>query len=180
MSDNTTDPAGTERPRPCAPDELQAPGLWRRMACWLYEGVLLFGVVVAAGLVFSIATQMRHALMYREALIAFLFLVIGAYFVWCWTRGETLAMRTWRIRVVDRHGRRLHWGRAALRYVFSLIWLLPPLAAFGSHQVALGPLMILLVGWVAVWALLSRFHPQRQFWHDAWAGTRLVPAPPRG
>ena len=24
---------------------LQAPGLWRRMACWLYEGMLLFGVV---------------------------------------------------------------------------------------------------------------------------------------
>jgi hypothetical protein len=21
---------------------------------------------------------------------------------------------------------------------------------------------------------LARFHPQRQFWHDAWAGTRLV------
>ena len=28
--------------------------------------------------------------------------------------------------------------------------------------------------WVAIWALLSRFHPDRQFWHDAWAGTRLV------
>jgi hypothetical protein len=24
--------------------------------------------------------------------------------------------------------------------------------------------------------LLSRLHPQRQFWHDAWAGTRLVDA----
>jgi hypothetical protein len=30
--------------------------------------------------------------------------------------------------------------------------------------------------WVLIWALLSRFHPQRQFWHDAWAGTRLVSA----
>jgi hypothetical protein len=28
-----------------------------------------------------------------------------------------------------------------------------------------------------VWAVLSRFHPQRQFWHDALAGTRLVDAP---
>jgi hypothetical protein len=26
--------------------------------------------------------------------------------------------------------------------------------------------------------LLSRFHPQRQFWHDALAGTRLVPSMP--
>ena len=27
-------------------------------------------------------------------------------------------------------------------------------------------------------ALLARFHPQRQFWHDAWAGTRLVTSKP--
>ncbi|MNT72663.1 hypothetical protein D3C72_2112890 [compost metagenome] len=31
-----------------------------------------------------------------------------------------------------------------------------------------------MLGWIAVWALLSRFHPQRQFLHDVLAGTRLV------
>ena len=34
------------------------------------------------------------------------------------------------------------------------------------------------VGWIAVWALLSRIHPKRQFWHDALAGTCLVSASP--
>jgi hypothetical protein len=29
-------------------------------------------------------------------------------------------------------------------------------------------------GWIVFWALLSRLHPQRQFWHDVLAGTRLV------
>jgi len=33
---------------------------------------------------------------------------------------------------------------------------------------------VLMLGWVAIWAVLSRFHPQRQFWHDALAGTRLI------
>ena len=33
-------------------------------------------------------------------------------------------------------------------------------------------------GWVAVWAILSRFHPRQQFWHDALAGTRLVSSEP--
>jgi hypothetical protein len=33
---------------------------------------------------------------------------------------------------------------------------------------------VLVLGWVAVWAILARFHPQQQFWHDAWAGTQLV------
>jgi hypothetical protein len=37
---------------------------------------------------------------------------------------------------------------------------------------------MVVFGWVAVWALLSRLHPQRQFWHDALAGTRLVSAGP--
>ena len=149
------------------------------MAAWLYEGVLMFGVVVPAGLVFSVATQMRHALAFREGLIAFLFLVLAGYFAWFWTRGgQTLAMKTWHIRVVDRHGRRLTWGRALVRYVFCYIWLLPPLAAFGSRQVAVAPLLALVAGWVAFWAVLSRLHPQRQFWHDVLAGTRLVHAPP--
>ena len=37
---------------------------------------------------------------------------------------------------------------------------------------------IVFMGWVAIYALLSRFHPQRQFWHDAFAGTRLVSSEP--
>jgi len=148
------------------------------MASWLYEGVLLFGIVMLVGLAFSVATDMRHALVYRSGLILVLFLSLAGYFLWCWTRGgQTLAMKTWRIRVVDRHGRGLTVGRAFLRYVFSYIWLLPPLAAFQTHRVTLGALFVAFIAWVAVWAILSRFHPQRQFLHDALAGTRLVDAP---
>jgi len=33
---------------------------------------------------------------------------------------------------------------------------------------------VLTVGWVAVWAALALFHPEKQFWHDAIAGTRLI------
>ena len=51
-----------------------------------------------------------------------------------------------------------------------------PLAAYTSGRFDLPQLGVIAAGWVAVWALLSRFHPQRQFWHDAWAGTRLVDA----
>jgi uncharacterized RDD family membrane protein YckC len=156
---------------------LQAPPLLRRMAAWLYEGVLLFGVVVLAGLAFSIATQMRHALDHRQGLIVALAIAIGVYCVAFWVRGQTLAMKTWHIRVVDRYGRRLRPGRAVLRYVFCYIWLLPPLAAFGTRQVATGPLLVIVAGWVTFWALLSRLHPERQFWHDVLAGTRLVDDP---
>ena len=80
------------------------PSLPRRMACWLYEGMLLFGVVFIAGYLFSALSQTRHALDNRPGLQAFLFLVLGIYFTWFWHRGQTLAMKTWHIRVVDRQG----------------------------------------------------------------------------
>jgi uncharacterized RDD family membrane protein YckC len=148
------------------------------MACWLYEGMLVFGVVVAAGLVFSVATDMRHGLQHRYGLIAFLFVVLGMYFTVLWSKGQTLAMQTWKIRIVDRFGRPLTRPRAFVRYVFCYIWLLPPLAAFSTSRVSVGAVSLLLLSWVAFWALLSRFNRERQFLHDVWAGTRLLPATP--
>ena len=32
--------------------------------------------------------------------------------------------------------------------------------------------------WIGLWAWLSRFHPDRQFWHDQWSGTRLIDVRP--
>ena len=76
------------------PGDDAAPGLWRRMACFIYEGVLLFGVVMIAGYLFSTLTQQRNALNGRHGLQAFLFIVLGIYFVWFWSRGgQTVAMK---------------------------------------------------------------------------------------
>lgn len=155
-------------------DLFMAPSLKRRMACWLYEGMLLFGVVFIAGYLFSSLSQTRHALDNRPGLQAFLFLILGIYFTWFWHRGQTLAMKTWHIRVVSATGQPLSQRRALLRYVLSWLWFLPPLLLtlpLGLSAAAVGWLTVL---WVLVWALISRFHAQKQFWHDAWAGTRLV------
>ncbi|MCB1979363.1 MAG: RDD family protein, partial [Burkholderiaceae bacterium] len=61
---------------------LVAPALSRRMACWLYEGILMFGVVFIAGYLFGTLSQTRNALDNRHPLQAFLFVVFGIYFVW--------------------------------------------------------------------------------------------------
>ena len=89
-----------------------APGLWRRMACWIYEGILLFGVVFLAGYLFGTLSQTRNALDNRHPLQAFLAVVFGIYFVWFWSKGQTLAMKTWNIRLVDRHGHAVTQARA--------------------------------------------------------------------
>ena len=149
------------------------------MACWLYEGMLLFGVVFIAGYLFGTLSQTRHALDNRHALQGFLFVIFGVYFTWFWSKGQTLAMKTWDIRLVDQAGKPVGQTRALLRYLASWLWLPPPLAAVAPFRLGGAETAVLVVGWVLVWALLSRFHPHRQFWHDALVGTRLVSAPRR-
>jgi len=159
-------------------NELKTPGLWRRMACWMYEGMLMFGVVVLAGYLFGTLSQTHNAMDNRHALQAFLFVVFGIYFVWFWAKGQTLAMKTWNIRVVDRQGTAISQARALARYGLSWLWFLPPLAAIAPFHLTGAESALIIAGWVVVWALLSRLHPQGQFWHDAWAGTRLVVSEP--
>ncbi|RST52969.1 RDD family protein [Variovorax sp. DXTD-1] len=156
------------------------PGLWRRMACWLYEGMLLFAVAMMSAWLFSALSQMRNAMddTRRPLMLAYLFVVFGVYFVWFWSKGQTLGMKTWNIRIVDKQGRPVTQPRAFLRYVLSWVWLLPPLALHPLLGVPVVETLVLLFGWIAVWAVLARFHPERQFWHDAWAGTRLITSKP--
>jgi len=123
------------------------PSLARRLASMLYEAFLVFAVAFFATWVFFFASGGRDATRgwLRMELQLFILVVLAAYFLWCWLRGgQTLAMRTWRIRLVD-----VTPGRAILRFVLALFLL---------------PLSI-------VWVLVDR---DRQFLHDRLAGTRLV------
>lgn len=152
----------------------QTPGVWRRMACWLYEGILLFGVVFIAGYLFGTLTQTRNAMDNRTSLQLFIFVALSAYFVIFWTRGQTLAMKTWHIRLVDGQGALISRQRALLRYTLAWVWVLPPLALAWTAALPAGAQVLVFLLWVAAWAGSSGLAPQRQFWHDILAGTRLV------
>lgn len=151
-------------------------GLARRFAAFLYEGVLLFGVIFFAGFLYSVLTRQEHALQGRTGLGVFLFLVLGLYFVGFWTRsGQTLAMKTWHLRVTDLAGRPLGPGRAIARYLLSWLWFLPALASvrlMGLHGG--GAIVGSLIAGVAAYLLVARLHPQRQFLHDAICGSRVI------
>ena len=95
---------------------LTTPSLRRRLAAFVYEGVLLFGVVMVPGLIYAVLTRQTHALTGTRGLQWSVFLVVGAYFIFCWSRsGQTLAMQTWRVRLVDQAGGRVSAWRATLR-----------------------------------------------------------------
>lgn len=155
---------------------LRAPALVRRMACWLYEGVVLFGVIMLPSLVFGVITNTRNALNHRHELQLLVFALLAVYFVYFWCKGQTVPMKTWRIRIVDRAGRALTWPRAAVRYLLCWLWFLPPLIVLGPLDLHPAPVAVIVLGWIAAWALLSRLNAEHQFVHDVWSGTRLVDA----
>lgn len=153
--------------------------LRRRLAAMVYEGVLLFGVLMIAGFAYSILTQQRHALAGRHGMQAFMFVVLGVYFSWFWARGrQTVAMKTWQLHLQTTTGEDVSQARAAARYLLSWLWFLPALlvaelAGWHSSRDVSGAL---IVGMLA-YAGLSGWMPQRQFLHDRLCGTRLVHLP---
>lgn len=159
---------------------LATPTRLRRFAGMMYEGVLLFGIVFAASYLFDTLTESHSALMFRHMRQFLLFLAIGVYFLLCWRGGQTLPMKTWDIRLVDRDGGRPSMGKLVLRYL--LLWPLPLLAALlvqGASMMtgyASTDLLIVFAPFsIFIWSWFDR---DGQFLHDRLAGTRLVDAKP--
>jgi uncharacterized RDD family membrane protein YckC len=172
---NVSDPLATPLP-PAAP--LPAtPSVRRRLATMLYEGVILFGVVFIAGYLFSTLTQQRNGLTHHNIMAAWIGFVVGLYFVWFWTHsGQTLPMKTWRLRVVAADGSPLSAPRAVLRYLLAWLWFLPPLALHPLLGLSLPHTLMIAAVWFVLWAATGRLGASRQFLHDRLAGTRIVVA----
>ena len=133
---------------------MSTPGLLRRLASMGYEAVLLFAVAFFATWVFFFVSggQDATAGRLRYVLQLFIFTVIAAYFLWCWLRGgQTLAMKTWRIKLVDASLKKISARKALSRIAYAAV-LVP-------------------TGISILWAFLDR---DRQFLHDRLAGTRLI------
>jgi uncharacterized RDD family membrane protein YckC len=157
--------------------------LRRRMACFAYEATLLFGLALipgALGAFFYAQTGQHHPLQSETALRVYALVLYGVYFVTLWSRrGQTLAMQTWRIRVVTTAGERLSQGRALGRFVAACCaWFAPAtIAAATLHWPPARSLGAVATG-IAGYALLALLEPDRQFWHDRLCGTRLIDVGP--
>lgn len=119
-----------------------------------YESLLLIGVFFFAFLIPNVALGVgADILLPGGLLLLHAILVLAVYFLWFWRRsGETLPMRTWKIRLQSADGSRPSYDQLILR--FMLAW--PSIFFFGIGL---------------LWALLDR---DRQFLHDRLCGTRLV------
>lgn len=169
---------------PAELDTLPSPLFWRRVSCILYEQLVLLGVIaftfllpnLALGIMFGIALPSWLTFLY-------LYVVLGIYFVWYWTKtGQTLAMQTWRVRLIGKGGYTLSRQQAIWRYVYGSLWIIPCiLLQWAFHLEKWQIIEMLFAVALFLWPLstfLDRRSPLlRQSLADRLAGTRLVELP---
>jgi len=148
------------------------------MASLVYEMLLLFGVSLLPGAIGALLLAITgHPPGFALQLIAFA--IFGAYFVWFWSRrGQTLPMQTWHMRLVDARGAPPTLARAAARYLVGCAWIAPATALAWVNGWTGWHLLGAVGAGTLAYGLLALLHPQRQFWHDAVCGTRLIDARP--
>jgi uncharacterized RDD family membrane protein YckC len=119
----------------------------------IYDALLLVAVLFIAGFAFIYSTDYPRHQNLKPLLQLFLLSIIAAYFCWFWCKsGQTLAMKTWRIKLENRNGALLSPLQALIRFALALVGL------------CLGGITIL-------WALVDR---EKQFLHDRLTGNRLT------
>lgn len=129
------------------------PGLIKHLAAMLYDGMLLFGVwFFASLLVMALVDEpanIANHLWYQIYLV----IVCYLYFAYAWTRtGQTLGLKTWKLRVQQPDGKNITWTQSLIRFVGAIVsW-----SVFG-----LGFLWIL-------------FDKNNMAWHDYLSKTEIV------
>ena len=91
----------------------------RRLGSLLYEVLVILALVIFLFLLpVAVFSGVSHLVPGPQLLWLYLFLLLGVYFVWCWVKaGQTLAMKTWCLWVVDAQtGRPLRLLQAIVRY----------------------------------------------------------------
>jgi uncharacterized RDD family membrane protein YckC len=142
---------------------VQVASLPRRLGAMLYDGVLLLGLVMLAITLLIVPYDLLAARPYphqdilcRTLMQLYLVAVVAGFYVYFWTHGgQTLGMRTWRLRAVRDDGSPLNRADALRRLGWATLSLLP--AGLGL--------------W---WSLFDR---ERLAWHDRQSRTRLVIVP---
>jgi len=168
-------------------NSFQAPSIRRRISVTLYEMLILLGVWAIGYLVPSLLLGILMNIQVPKWLaFGHVYVLFGIYFTWYWTRtGQTLAMQTWKVKMVGENNQLLNRGQAMIRYAISSLWLIPTIIIYILFKyVFLSPLghwptiellfCMILLFWPLT-CLFDRQNPQgAQSIADRLAKTKLI------
>lgn len=156
-----------------------APALRRRLACLAYEALILLGLALATAAIVVLTLHAfgidRQRGLLHTTIQAAEFAVFTLYGSWFWSAGrQTLPMKVWGLRIVTAAGRPLSFARAFARALLAWLWVLPAFVVAAAVRSSPRETGLLLCAWVLLWAGLSLTRKDRQYLHDALAGTRVI------
>ncbi len=127
--------------------------MFKRLAAIFYDSLCLFSLFFLATLILIFFTKGESIASNNIAYDLFLALITYLYFVWQWVNGgQTLGMRSWKIRLYQDDERPVSWLRASSRFV-------------------LASLSFITLGMGFIWAL---FDANRLTFHDRYSRTLLL------
>lgn len=155
----------------------------RRLAALMYELLLVGAVTAIAAILAGIAAIFLNPVSHYLSSLATCLLVLAFwwyYFRTNWlTKGQTLAMQTWKIGLCNLQNARPPLRQLRLRFIWACVFIVfIPLLAYAGlrHLLHVPPtgafvaaLLWLILPWGFAW-----FNRDRQFLYDFLAGTRLV------
>lgn len=154
---------------------LFAPPLHRRLGCLAYDAMLLIAIAVGISMVFtSLSGRARDQDIFLFRIIYIL--AFGLYFSYVWSRsGQTLSMKTWNIKVVNRNSQILSIPQAMIRYIASWLWISPLLLYYYLIGISSKfELITVLSGGMFFYSMLSFLSFDKQYIHDKICRTRLI------
>lgn len=94
--------------------------LARRLAAAFYDLFLLVGVLMCVLFLDVVVRDAFDIARNYAAIQALAFLSAFVFFAWFWTHGgQTLGLRSWKLRLVERDGAPVRWPTAALRFAVT-------------------------------------------------------------
>lgn len=160
---------------------MQAPSIMRRLGASLYEFTLLFGIYFITGALVQVLYQLVGQVAPTWAIQFVIFIAFGLYFSHSWQKaGQTLAQRTWHIKVLNSTGQLPTAVQAWLRYGLAYLGVLPALlltfAHFSRDNLSgffAQTIILIIINWLALLGT-SFMNPQRRALHEVISGTRSV------
>lgn len=136
-------------------------GFFRRLFAIFYDCILLLAIMFAIS---ATATAVNHGKAIEPGNLLyplFVLLIFGLnylYFAWFWMHGgQTLGMKTWRVKLQSNNGEIIDWKTAAIRFFSAIIsW-----AVFGFGF---------------LWAFIDK---KNRCWHDLSSKTVLIDLRPK-